>query len=458
MAIDPTMRAFKCPSCGAPLEPEVGTLTMKCPYCGGTVIIPESLRTPSPSAGSAQNGAFQFAMNGVDLNQIVGNAMHLPDAIALAKQGKLDEAAEIYSKITGIEHNVALQAVQAMAGGHAVALIPGTSSVTNVQEFGSTFTPTPEVKKNRGLTCFVVFAVFACFGIVALLGASAMFGVSLPFNPLGSLFFANQTMSFGSEGIGQGMFQNARAIGIDGNGNIIVADYEDGRVQIFDPNGKFTSLFTVTNNNKAVQATSMAVSHDGKIYIPAGKIKIFDETGTLLGEIGDGNRYYESVALGTDDTLYAIYDDTVVRFKKDYSVDLEIPNAVSSITGDSTGFLKLAVDGLGNIYIANDTPPAIFKYSPQGKFINQFGSETKHAGQFEPGKFVSPEQLAIDGYGRIFVDDFFYIQVFDSSGAYLNNISGGYYGIAFDGQNNLYATSVNDHNVVRFQIQKPAGQ
>ena len=48
-----SVRAFKCPSCGGPLEPETGTLTMKCPYCGGTVIIPESLRTPAASAGQA---------------------------------------------------------------------------------------------------------------------------------------------------------------------------------------------------------------------------------------------------------------------------------------------------------------------------------------------------------------------------------------------------------------------
>jgi len=35
-------------TCGAPLEPQVGALTMKCNYCGGTVIIPQSLRTPHP--------------------------------------------------------------------------------------------------------------------------------------------------------------------------------------------------------------------------------------------------------------------------------------------------------------------------------------------------------------------------------------------------------------------------
>ena len=74
-------------------------------------------------------------------------------------------------------------------------------------------------------------------------------------------------------------------------------------------------------------------------------------------------------------------------------------------------------------------------------------------GQFVGGKFESPLAIAADGYGRVFVSDGGYIQVFDSSGKYLNNISGSFYGMTFDAQNNLYATSVSDTNVVKFQVQ-----
>lgn len=104
MAKNDSVRAFKCPTCGGPLEPEAGTLTMKCSYCGGTAIIPESLRTPAPSSGPSMGEVFDFGLKGVDLNQIVGNAMHLPQAISLAQEGRIDEAAAIYSQITGMEH------------------------------------------------------------------------------------------------------------------------------------------------------------------------------------------------------------------------------------------------------------------------------------------------------------------------------------------------------------------
>src|SRR5512143_4124440 len=130
MAKEASIRAFKCPSCGAPLEPEVGTLTMKCPYCGGTVIIPESLRTRAPSAGPTMGEVFDFGLNGLDMNQIVGNAMHLPQAISLAQQGRIDEAADIYSQITGMQHADAVESVKAMAAGRAVSLTAGRPGVT----------------------------------------------------------------------------------------------------------------------------------------------------------------------------------------------------------------------------------------------------------------------------------------------------------------------------------------
>ncbi len=106
------------------------------------------------------------------------------------------------------------------------------------------------------------------------------------------------------------------------------------------------------------------------------------------------------------------------------------------------------------MYIAS--PSAIIKYSPEGKFVDQFGGKAKSSAEFEPGKFISPLDLAIDGYGRIFIADFYNLQVFDASGKYLKNISSGYYGLAFDVQNNLYTTPVTKNNVAKLKIKKPA--
>lgn len=471
MAKDSSMRAFKCPSCGAPIEPETGTLTMKCPYCGGTVIIPESLRTPARSSGPTLGEAFQFGLNGVDLNQIVGNAMRLPEAISLAQTGKIDEAANIYSQITGMEHADAVTAVKDMAAGRAVSLTSGRQGASR-QQFETTYSTTPAVQVSKPSTfsgetytpskaksrvsCLLIGSVLACIGVIiaaAVIAPMLFSGFSL-FSPLTSIGFASKSMSFGEDGIGPGMFQDARLIGVDGGSHIVVADYEDGRVQIFDPSGKFASMFSL---GPKVYLQAMAVGQDGTIYtVHDSSIFIYNENGQQIGQIKDDNHDYNDVTLGADGTLYALSnDETVVRFKKDGTIDLEIPNSISNITGDTDIDTHLAVDGLGNMYILGNFTYTVFKYSPQGKFINQFAGEAK-GDNSDPSKLQGPLTIAVDGYGRVFVADIFEVKVYDSTGTYISSIGendGAVFGMTFDSQNNLY--TVSKAKVVKFSVKKP---
>ncbi len=470
MPKDASMRAFKCPSCGAPLEPEVGTLTMKCPYCGGTVIIPESLRTRAPSSGPTMGEVFDFGLNGVDLNKIVGNAMHLPQAISLAQQGRIDEAADIYSQITGMEHADAVQSMKAMAAGHAVSLTPGRPG-TSWQSFGTSYsqpsvqvsTPTsfspssfstgPSTAKSSGggRSCGLLVGIIAAVSILIFILLGGGLALFSSFNSGASIVpagFASRKLTFGSEGISQGMFEDARSVGVDGNGNITVADYQDGRIQTFDPAGKFVSGFSLSDDGKKVYVTGMDVSRDGEIYIVHDrKIFIFDPNGTQLGEISDDTHSYDNVTFGADGKLYAVANrETIVRFNSDRTIDLEVPDTFTNATKDTELEAHVAVDGLGNMYIVGMFNYLVLKYSPQGQFINRFGGHADSATGGEPGKFTSPRAITVDGHGRVFVSDFFDIKVFDSDGAYLNKIkidAGGPFGLAIDSQNNLYTITTN---------------
>ena len=49
--------------------------------------------------------------------------------------------------------------------------------------------------------------------------------------------FATVVMTFGGEGIGPGLFTDARSIAVDGAGNIYVGEYGNGRIQVFDSDG-----------------------------------------------------------------------------------------------------------------------------------------------------------------------------------------------------------------------------
>jgi DNA-directed RNA polymerase subunit RPC12/RpoP len=498
MPKDASMRAFKCPTCGAPLEPETGTLTQKCPYCGGTVILPESLRTPPPSAGPTLNETFQFGLSGVDLNQIVGNAMHLPQAISLAQQGRVDEAANMYSQITGMEHADAMKAIEDLAAGRAVSLTPGRAGVvwgqtvgTNVSSsstpstfYGETFSSSsaPSAQTKRGgldigymlgsampflIVIIVVCSLIGAFG-TALIGflprtltsfftSSGGGSSSNPVAPLLPSGYATQVLSFGTKGMGPGMFTDVRAITVESNGDIVAADYQDGRVQIFDPTGKFLSLI---NMGSKVIINGLASSRAGNLYVVSqGKIYVYDSKGNAVKTISglDQGIYYSNIAFGPDDTLYATAeDDRILHFNSNGKINLQISKAFEDVTGNGEDGPLIAVDGLGNMFAVGSSNYLVFKFSPTGKYINQFGGEADPA-NIANGKFVEPSGIVIDGYGRIFVSDIFgNVQIFDSTGAYQNSFNAEAYGMAMDDQNNVYVT-LGDH-VEKYQIPKPAGQ
>ncbi len=476
MTTNPSVRAFRCPECGAPLEPEAGTLTMKCSYCGATVIIPESLRTPPKGSGPSLGQIFDFGLQGLDMNKIVGNAMQLPQAIALAKEGRVDEAAAMYSQITGMEHADAVAAIKAMAAGHAVSLTPGQAGVTwgqprpgfqqpasavSVSSTAYAGQPTESASSGRG--CTALGGIMAVVGVaVVLLVAGALYlfkGGSLTASML-PIGFAKQSLSFGGEGIGAGMFQDPRSIGVDANGNISVADFEDGRVQTFDSTGKFQSAFTLNGDGSKVYVTSMTVGRDGRIYVARNlKIFVYDAAGNELDQFGDSDHHYESVTMGGDGKLYAISgSESIVRLLPDGTVDLEIPDTFAKVTGDIDIDSHVAADGLGNMYIVGGFHYLVLKYNPQGTYVDQFGGEAKGAPGTEPGKFTSPRAIAVDGYGRIYVSDFLDVQVFDADGSYLNRIpldKGVAFGLAVDDQNRLYAVT-NQGQVTRFDLPAPS--
>src|SRR6185295_2703529 len=76
--------------------------------------------------------------------------------------------------------------------------------------------------------------------------------------------FATTTLDFGSEGIGPGMFKDARAIAVDGSGKIYVGEYIGGRIQVFDADGKFITQWMVDTK---MPLTGMAADRNGVVYI-----------------------------------------------------------------------------------------------------------------------------------------------------------------------------------------------
>ena len=63
--------------------------------------------------------------------------------------------------------------------------------------------------------------------------------------------------------------------------------------------------------------------------------------------------------------------------------------------------IRVAADGLGNVYALGQFNDAVFKFSPDGRFLTKFGGDGDEAGQFR-----APGAIAVDNQGRVYVADF----------------------------------------------------
>lgn len=120
------------------------------------------------------------------------------------------------------------------------------------------------------------------------------------FSPAGTLLH-----SWGEVGSGPGQFRLPHGICLTPDGRLLVADRENDRIQIFDPEGDFLEEWTDVQ-----RPTNIAIDGDGRIYVselwrPAGdeslrlgriaedrpgRVSIYQSEGGLLGRWGGPDR------------------------------------------------------------------------------------------------------------------------------------------------------------------------
>ncbi len=455
---------FNCSSCGAPLDyPGGSEATLRCPFCNSSVVVPEELRA-QPSASVV---APDIANLGV--NHLIGDAdaVKLKEIATLARGGHKIEAIKLYRALTNADLKTAKEAVEAIAAGQ-----PTTLSSTMTRASPTTTATSSSAGSNIG--CVLLVFGFGFFIIlistVALwwspvttligLAPTATFTrtatptwTAMPTRtpmPTATPAFASRSLVFGSEGIGVGQFQDARAVAVDGTGNVYVAEYTGGRVQAFDPNGKFLNQWMVD-----AKATVQGLTADrkGVVYLNQnGVISRYDgASGKLLStwDYPVGNLFGD-LAMAPDGGVWATWyegrwgiitsltghRDDLVHFDASGKATKVIPSVISGQTGSPALDNYLAVDGLGNVYVLSSA--TIYKFSPEGKFINKFGSVGKARGQFQ-----SPRTIAVDNQGRVYVGDSRQVLVFGGDGHFIESFPTTEYVMAmvFNDQNDLWVVA-----------------
>lgn len=456
-------QSFQCPNCHAPLEyDEVhAAATVRCEYCGSTVIVPEVLRGAVRKPVSGMNQAFVLA-----------------EAAQLVQRGQKIEAIKRVREAFGMGLKEAKDVADAIERHETVHL--GEMSAGSAQigmASGSTYPPV-QVQTARSpwlrIGCaLLVLLIVGAFVVPFLLSGGIMWWVGSQAEEAGvfevveqalegtAVFpsistdsiapeepaFAQVVQQFGGqEGIGPGFFNDTRRLAVDGAGNIYAGDYSNGRIQVFDAAGNFLSQMNVGED---VYMTSMTVDRQGIVYVGyRQQILRFDGT---TGAALDPLPYQmdaRTMATAPDGSLVIMAEERLLRLDAQGNVVLDLADPFAAIADFAMTYEDVAVDGAGNIYVLGSE--TVYKLDGNGRFINRFGSRGDGEDQFRG----SATSLAVDGQGRVYVNDFAGIKVFDGNGRYLATIP--FNGVAFDmlftTQNQLLVMDRNGNQVLTYEL------
>ena len=230
------------------------------------------------------------------------------------------------------------------------------------------------------------------------------------------VFDSNGTFKykFGSEGIRPGQFNRPAGVAVTREGHIAVADKDNHRIQVLKLDGTFLFMFGSKggNDGQMIYPYDVAVNQlDGRIAVTDTgnhRLLIFSHEGILLGKFG-----YKGYLCGHFDSPRGIsFNDDGHIIVSDFNVHHILvihPDGTTARILGSQGsgngqFMRpqgIAVDHMGNFVIADTRNNRIVIMHPSGHFIAKFGGPGS-----APGQFDRPTSVAVMPDGRIAVVDF----------------------------------------------------
>ncbi len=279
------------------------------------------------------------------------------------------------------------------------------------------------------------------------LGAPGLFGQTeaYTFSTLAGIGGVGGAGTGGSGGgAGFPLFYGPSGVAVGSNGNIFVTDSYNGLIRMVTPTGTVTTLAGTVGRAGAADGTGTAASFNlpsgaavdssGNIYIAdygnsvIRKITAAGVVTTLAGQAGvtgsaDGTgtaaRFLRptSVAVDTSGNVYvADSGNHVIRKVTSAGVVTTLagnPTVAGAVdgTGVSAGFNNprgVAVDGSGNVYVADTGNNAIRKITSAGAVTTLAGLSGTYGstdGTGSDARFNFPNSVALDSAGNIYVAD-----------------------------------------------------
>jgi DNA-binding beta-propeller fold protein YncE len=217
---------------------------------------------------------------------------------------------------------------------------------------------------------------------------------------------ATTALEFGSKGIGPGEFEDNRAIAVDPQGRMYVAEYSNGRLQVFEPAGTFVTQWALDEDRVVLGVLADRAGHVLVAY--PGIVAVHDATTGAVRHRIDGV-WAEGMALTPDNRVLALNDDAIDEIDPATWTYRRVHEGLKARARAKRADLdKIAVDGLGNLYLLDRIGSEVLKFDREGAFLDRFGGRSD--------RLSSPHAIVVDGHGRVFVSTTSGIRVFDPAG------------------------------------------
>jgi len=415
-------KTFNCASCSAPLE-FAGTTIQKCEHCGSTVVAP-----PDMFFGASQN---PFG----DFSSLTGKALKIAEIDQLIHDGKKIEAIKVFRETFGTGLKEAKDAVEAMERGESIDI-----SGMQVRSARKANQQNLEAIKKIGVTVggsILVTILISTVVIGGVIAAILYFTLGRVERSISSTNGntsasrsekapdASELMTLGGEGNGPGKFKDNRHVAVDGQGRIYSSDYSPLRIQVFDADGKFINQWKTESGTNLYD---LAADRAGNLFLAndKGLFKYEGETGKLLATAE--KIYPRAMALSWDGKVVVASGKSISIFDGSLKLVNEIKDAAEKASS-TFGFESIAVDGDGVIYAVDRKD--VCKFSLDGKFLDRFAVEIN-----------SPNAIAIDPKGRIFLSDTNSIKAFDANGKSIRSFGTKQaFGMAFNQAGEIFVAS-----------------
>ena len=285
-----------------------------------------------------------------------------------------------------------------------------------------------------------------------------------PFAVIVKPFQVKPVLRIGKKGWGEGLLDKPMGVAVTAKDEMLVADNQNHRVQVFDSNGTFLRSFGRQGKNAGEfnSPFGIATDKDRKIFVADHSnhgVQIFSWEGRHLGSFGGQGSLDSQLSypwgLSLDRTGNVIVADKGNKLIKIFTPDGRF---VMKIGGQGSFSNPVHCVQCGEYFIVSDRGEHCIKvFNREGHFQYKFGQQGNGDGEFNSPRFLSVTQskhLLVCDYKnhrmQVFELDGHFIGTFGKKGGELGEFSSPY-SVAVGSNDQIVVSEEYNHRIQIFQ-------